>query len=222
MGGKKIFVVKKVKIVTYSDYVTTANVELDQQTAFESAMRIFKREVNNSNIINEVKRRRYYEEAWMTRRHKEKERAMKAKTFRRVETYDDKNPLTDNSVFASDFGVIDTLLKPQRILHTDQKKNSHENNSFTNSTGESNDNDRSKETVDSSMSKTLSINDSTTLDRILGYDGSNLKKIEMRTNVRMTLRALNENNYCIIIYGASESVLEAEELLQKAIKEKTN
>merc|ERR1712190_262071 len=149
---------------------------------------------------------------------------MKTKTFRRIETYDDKdkNPLTDNLVFASDFGVIDTFLKPQRILHTDQKKNSHENNLFTNSTGESNDNDRSKETVDSSMSKTLSINDSTTLDRILGYDGSNLKKIEMRINVRMALRALNENNYCIIIYGASESVLEAEELLQKAIKERTN
>merc|ERR1711920_1077711 len=102
--------------------VTTANVELDQQTAFESAMRIFKREVNNSNIINEVKRRRYYEEAWMTRRRKEKERALKAKTFRRVITYDDKNPLADNSVFASEFGVIDTLLKPQRILHTGQKK----------------------------------------------------------------------------------------------------
>merc|ERR1712014_368829 len=204
-----------------SDYVTTANVELDQQTAFESAMRIFKREVNNSNIINEVKRRRYYVEAWMTRRRKEKERALKAKTFQRVITYDDKNPLTDNSVFASEFGVIDTLLKPQRILH-DQKKSSYENNSFTNSTGESNDNDRSKETVDSSMSKTLSINDSTTLDRILGYDGSNLKKLEMRTNVRMPLRALNEHIYCIIIYGASESVLEAEELLQKAIKEKIN
>merc|ERR1712066_857641 len=107
-------------------------------------------------------------------------------------------------------------------MGTDQKKNSYENNSFTNSNGESNDNDRSKETVDSTMSKTLSINDSTILDRILGYDGSNLKKLEMRTNVRMTLRALNEHNYCIIIYGASESVLEAEELLQKAIKEETN
>merc|ERR1711972_679424 len=138
----------------------------DQQTAFESAMRIFKREVNNSNIINEVKRRRYYEEAWMTRRRKEKERALKAKTFQRVITYDDKNPLTDNSVFASEFGVIDTLLKPQRISHTEKKKNSYENNSFSNSSGKSNDNDLSKETVDPYISKTLSINDSETLDQI--------------------------------------------------------
>merc|ERR1712113_767831 len=220
--GKRLSIVKQVKIAVYSDYITTANVELDQQTTFETAMRIFKREVNNSNIINEVKRRRYYEEAWMTRRRKEKERALKAKTFQRIITYDDKNPLTDNSVFASEFGVIDTLLKPQRILHIDQKKNSYENNLFTNSTGKSNNNDCSKEIVDSSVSKTLSINDSTILDRILGYDGSNLKKLEMRTNVRMILRALNEHNYCIIIYGASESVLEAEELLQKAIKEKIN
>merc|ERR1719413_303969 len=175
--GKTLSVVKKVEIVTHSDYVTTANVELDQQTAFESAMRIFKREVNNSNIINEVKRRRYHEEAWMTRRRKEKERILKAKTFQRVITYDDRNPLTDNSVFAAEFGVIDTLLKPQRISHTKKKKNSYENNFFSNSSGKSNNNDLSKEI----------------LDQILGYHGSNLKKLESRTNVRMILRALNEH-----------------------------
>merc|ERR1711933_534752 len=201
-------------------YVTTANVELDQQTTFESAMRIFKREVNNSNIINEVKRRRYYEEAWMIRRRKEKEKTLKTKTFQRIITYDDRNPLTDNSVFAAEFGVIDTLLKPQRILHTKKKKNSYENNSFSNSSGKSNDNDLSKETVDPYISKTLSINDSETSDQILGYHGSNLKKLESRTNVRMTLRALSEHNYCIIMYGAPENVSEAEEHLKEAIKEK--
>merc|ERR1719343_258528 len=124
--GKRLSIIKQVKIAVYSDYVTAANVELDQQTTFETAMRIFKREVNNSNIINEVKRRRYYEEAWMTRRRKEKERTLKTKTFQRIITYDDRNPLTDNSVFAAEFGVIDTLLKPQRISHTNQKKNSYD------------------------------------------------------------------------------------------------
>merc|ERR1712039_987255 len=128
---------------------------------------------------------------------------------------------TDNSVFAAEFGVIDTLLKPQRILHTRKKKNSYENNSFSNSSGKSNNNDLSKEIVDSYISKTLSINDSEILDQILGYHGSNLKKLELRTNVRMILRALNEHNYCIIIYGAPENVSEAEEHLKKAIKEKT-
>merc|ERR1711920_1056520 len=93
-------------------------------------------------------------------------------------------------------------------------------NSFTNSTGKSNNNDLSKEIVDLYISKTLSINDSAILDQILGYDGSNFKKLELRTNVRMTLRALNEHDYCIIMYGVPENVSEAEELLQKAIKEK--
>merc|ERR1712099_143279 len=95
-----------------------------------------------------------------TRRRKEKERTLKAKTFQRVITYDDRNPLTDNSVFAAEFGVIDTLLKPQRISHTEKKKNNYENNSFSNSSGKSNNNDLSKETVDPYISKTLSINDS--------------------------------------------------------------
>merc|ERR1711979_175250 len=156
-----------------------------------------------------------------TRRRKEKERTLKAKTFRRVITYDDRNPLTDNSVFAAEFGVIDTLLKPQRILHGEKKKNSYENNSFSNSSGKSNDDDLSKETVDPYISKTLSINDSETLDQILGYHGSNLKELELRTNVRMTLRALSEHNYCIIMYGAPGNVSEAEEHLKEAIKEKT-
>merc|ERR1712226_1703121 len=62
-----------------SEYVTAANVEIDQRTTFEGAMKLFRREVNNSNVINEMKRRRYHEEAWMTRRRKEKERSMRAK-----------------------------------------------------------------------------------------------------------------------------------------------
>merc|ERR1712226_1335770 len=51
-------------------------------------MKLFKREANNSNVINEMKRRRYHEEAWMTRRRKEKERSMKIKVFINVMTFD--------------------------------------------------------------------------------------------------------------------------------------
>merc|ERR1719446_1264870 len=86
--------------ISRSEYVTAANVEIDQRTTFEGAMKLFRREVNNSNVINEMKRRRYHEEAWMTRRRKEKERSMRAKSFTNVMTFDDKNPLTDNSIFA--------------------------------------------------------------------------------------------------------------------------
>merc|ERR1719316_2289330 len=62
-------------------------------------MKTFRREINNSNIISELKRRRYHEEAWMMRRRKEKERSMKAKAPMNVTTFDDKNPLADNSFF---------------------------------------------------------------------------------------------------------------------------
>merc|ERR1712170_2351 len=96
------------KIVIRSEYVTTSNVEIDQKTTFEGAMRIFKREVNNSNVINDMKRRRYHEEAWMMRRRKEKERTMRAKAPRSITTFDEKNPLTDNTIFSHDYGLVQT------------------------------------------------------------------------------------------------------------------
>merc|ERR1719359_2175165 len=93
--------------VVKSEYVTAANVEIDQRTTFEGAMKLFRREVNNSNVINEMKRRRYHEEAWMTRRRKEKERSMRAKATVNIATFDDKNPLTESTIFASDYGIND-------------------------------------------------------------------------------------------------------------------
>merc|ERR1712151_98199 len=96
-----------------SDYVTSANIEIDHQTTFESALKLFKREANNSNVINEMKRRRYHEEAWMLRRRKEKERAMRAKRLYNVMTFDDKNPLTDNTVFTQEYSITDKLFEPK-------------------------------------------------------------------------------------------------------------
>merc|ERR1712193_138431 len=87
------------RVVTKSETVTTVNVEIDQRTTFEGAMKLFRREVNNSNVVNEMKRRRYHEEAWMMRRRKEKERSMKVKALINITTFDDKNPLADNSFF---------------------------------------------------------------------------------------------------------------------------
>merc|ERR1719463_413425 len=84
-----------IRTIIKSDYVTTANIEVDHRTTFEGAVRLFKREVNNSNLINEMKRRRYHEEAWMMRRRKEKERTMRANTLQSFITFDEKNPLTD-------------------------------------------------------------------------------------------------------------------------------
>merc|ERR1712048_443907 len=100
------------------DYSTAANVELDQRTTFEGAMKLFRREVNNSNVINEMKRRRYHEEAWMMRRRKEKERSMRAKAFLNIMTFDDKNPLTDNSIFAPEYCVNDITFSFSRNRRT--------------------------------------------------------------------------------------------------------
>merc|ERR1712224_167873 len=86
----------------------------DQRTTWEGAMKLFRREVNNSNVINEMKRRRYHEEAWMTRRRKEKERSMRAKAFTNVMTFDDKNPLTDNSILAPEYCVNDIIFSSSR------------------------------------------------------------------------------------------------------------
>merc|ERR1719229_2116100 len=96
--GKRLSIVKQVKIAVYSDYATAANVELDQQTTFESAMRIFKREVNNSNIINEVKRRRYHEEAWMARRRKQKKNSYENNSFTNSTSKSDNNDLSKETV----------------------------------------------------------------------------------------------------------------------------
>merc|ERR1711998_607110 len=93
---------------------TTANVEIDQRTSFDGALKLFKREVNNSNVINEMKRRRFHEEAWMIRRRKEKERSMRAKAPLNVITFDDKNPLTDNSIFAPEYCANDITSSSSR------------------------------------------------------------------------------------------------------------
>merc|ERR1712039_110944 len=97
-------------IVAKAEMITSANVDIDQYLTFEAAMKLFKREVNNSNIVNEAKRRRYHEKAWLSRRRKEKERLMKAKFHRKIMTYHDKNPLIDNNVFALDSNINDKLL----------------------------------------------------------------------------------------------------------------
>merc|ERR1719159_376739 len=101
-----------IQTIIKSDYVTTANIEVDHRTTFEGAVRLFKREVNNSNLINEMKRRRYHEEAWMMRRRKEKERTMKRKFSYNVMSFDEKNPLSDSTIFAHDYGISDSLLNP--------------------------------------------------------------------------------------------------------------
>merc|ERR1711990_925819 len=94
-----------------SEYATAANVELDQRTTFEGAMKLFKREVNNSNVINELKRRRYHEEAWMARRRKEKERNMRAKRTRNVMTLYDRDQTIENTIFEEEYGMSDTLVE---------------------------------------------------------------------------------------------------------------
>merc|ERR1712224_1079155 len=79
----------------------------DQRTTFEGAMKLFRREVNNSNVINELKRRRYHEEAWMARRRKEKERSMRAKQMRNVMTLYDKHRVFESAIFEEEYGAGD-------------------------------------------------------------------------------------------------------------------
>merc|ERR1739847_221736 len=91
--------VNKQKTKTKAERATTANIELDQHTDFDVAMKLFRREINNSNVINELKRRRYHEETWMTRRRKIKERGMRAKRTRNVMTLYDRDQTIENTVF---------------------------------------------------------------------------------------------------------------------------
>merc|ERR1719235_2604808 len=98
---------KKSTIQAKAERATIANVELDQQSNFDGAMKTFRREINNSNIISELKRRRYHEEAWMTRRRKEKERSMRAKQPRNVITFSDKHHIIENTIFEEEYGTGD-------------------------------------------------------------------------------------------------------------------
>merc|ERR1719456_1718243 len=106
---KKNFLSTKIlsKMKIKAERVTIANVELDQYSNFDGAMKLFRREINNSNIISELKRRRYHEEAWMTRRRKEKERGLRAKRTRNVMTLYDRNNSIENIIFEEEYGVSD-------------------------------------------------------------------------------------------------------------------
>jgi len=99
------------RLTIREEYVTVVNVELNNQIAFEGALRLFKREFNNSNVVNEMRRRRYHEEAWMMRRRKEKERMMKVKVNRNLVSYEDRNPMTVNTIFARDYEICDEIFK---------------------------------------------------------------------------------------------------------------
>merc|ERR1712017_4375 len=107
MGNKKNISLSKIidKIKIKAERVTIANVELDQYSNFDGAMKLFRREINNSNIISELKRRRYHEEAWMMRRRKEKERSSRAKRTRNVMTLYDRNNSIENIIFEEEYGV---------------------------------------------------------------------------------------------------------------------
>merc|ERR550537_2074147 len=97
-----------------AERVSIASIELDQYTGFEGAMKLFKREVNNSNVVVEMRRRRYHEETWLARRRKEKERTMKVKFPRNVVTFDEKNPMSENTVFTVDYNAGKHLRNPWR------------------------------------------------------------------------------------------------------------
>merc|ERR1712224_1181050 len=88
----------------------------DQRTTFEGAMRLFRREVNNSNIISELKRRRYHEEAWMARRRKEKERSMRAKQPRNVMTFSDRHHVIENTIFEGEYGTSNNSVESWKNL----------------------------------------------------------------------------------------------------------
>merc|ERR1711959_564576 len=101
-------------IKTKAARATVANVELDQHASFEGAMKLFKREVNNANVVVEMRRRRYHEETWMMRRRKEKERTMKARFPRNVVTFNEKNPMSENTVFTTDYNIGNAPQNPWR------------------------------------------------------------------------------------------------------------
>merc|ERR1719265_2878503 len=96
---------KNFKIQAKAERTTIANVELDRHANFDGAMKIFKREINNSNIINELKRRRYHEEAWMTHRRKEKERSMRAKQSSNAMTFNEEHHMIENTIFEEEYGT---------------------------------------------------------------------------------------------------------------------
>lgn len=212
---------RKEKLIIKDEYVTAANVEVDQQTAFEGSMKLFRRESNNSNVVNEMKRRRYHEEAWMMRRRKEKERTMKAKFPRNIMTFDDKNPLADNTIFAQEYGNNELLLNSRRNKRAKpglgyekphgvsaKREGSGPGNLVT-----------SESLSQRPYRRTVTINDSATLGRTVGYKGATLKAMESRTGTRMVFRTMGENDYHMMIDGEPDNVAAAEELLQKVIKE---
>merc|ERR1719281_1182735 len=111
------------KIQAKAERATVANVELDQQANFDSAMKIFRREINNSNIISELKRRRYHEEAWMMRRRKEKERSMRAKQYRNVITFSDRHHVIENTIFEDEYGTSDNPVESWKDLRKSYSRN---------------------------------------------------------------------------------------------------
>eukprot|EP00747_Dinoflagellata_sp_TGD_P153377 gnl/TRDRNA2_/TRDRNA2_177386_c0_seq1.p1 gnl/TRDRNA2_/TRDRNA2_177386_c0~~gnl/TRDRNA2_/TRDRNA2_177386_c0_seq1.p1 ORF type:complete len:147 (+),score=5.27 gnl/TRDRNA2_/TRDRNA2_177386_c0_seq1:32-472(+) len=111
------------KIQAKAERATVANVELDQQANFDGAMKTFRREINNSNIISELKRRRYHEEAWMMRRRKEKERSMRAKQYRNVMTFSDRHHVIENTIFEEEYGTSDNPVESWKDLRKSYSRN---------------------------------------------------------------------------------------------------
>merc|ERR1711959_169264 len=211
--------IRKNHLFVNAEYATAANVEIDQQTVFEAGMKLFRREANLSNVVNEMRRRRYHEETWMMRRRKEKERTMKPK-FRQIKmTFEDKNPYFVNTTFAQEYGRCDIPLTSEKrggeilggkrgFKELEHKKNTTEHDSVLSSA-----------IGQRSYRRTVRINDSATLGRVVGYKGATLKAMEARTETRIVFRTLGKDDFRMIIDGETKKVIAAEELLLKVIQQ---
>eukprot|EP00746_Dinoflagellata_sp_MGD_P161772 gnl/MRDRNA2_/MRDRNA2_89044_c0_seq1.p1 gnl/MRDRNA2_/MRDRNA2_89044_c0~~gnl/MRDRNA2_/MRDRNA2_89044_c0_seq1.p1 ORF type:complete len:218 (-),score=21.14 gnl/MRDRNA2_/MRDRNA2_89044_c0_seq1:29-682(-) len=96
------------RIQPFADIKANANVPINAEVVigqgdnFEAAMKKFKRDANQNGHIQQVRTRRYFENAVLKRRRKVKEMHMRKKgRGYRGPTYDQVQPA--NSLFASDF-----------------------------------------------------------------------------------------------------------------------
>eukprot|EP00192_Tetraselmis_astigmatica_P017829 CAMPEP_0117673122 /NCGR_PEP_ID=MMETSP0804-20121206/14297_1 /TAXON_ID=1074897 /ORGANISM="Tetraselmis astigmatica, Strain CCMP880" /LENGTH=129 /DNA_ID=CAMNT_0005481825 /DNA_START=116 /DNA_END=505 /DNA_ORIENTATION=+ len=75
----------------------------------DSALRRFRRAVNEANIIPEVKRRRTFENGQDRMKRKIKERGLRKKRFSRPQTWEQAQTNVDPAPFADMFGDADDI-----------------------------------------------------------------------------------------------------------------
>lgn len=197
---------------------------------FDAAMKTFRRECNNAEIVTECRRRRYFEDAVTERKRKEKERFVKLKKYKtfRPQSMSDRVGLADLPLWAEDFGfgLEDMYTARESTRRTYRDRNPRLPSSEEPVTQGEDAPPRGDDHASTSRAKIAKVSvlleNWAQVARVLGYKGATIRSFSATHGVRIwvpTDEGGRSINFEVIVQGEDDKVQAALPVLQKLVAE---